>query len=130
MKNKWLSGLLGIAFVVTLLFPALGRADMETNTREQWSSIMQNVLPKKFCAKGGYFRSCFTPGEKECRRVTFGMTADCLARVKPQMPDVVGRDDAHIYGEMVGSCVGEAYAKAYARKRRPDVRCRDASAWE
>lgn len=99
-------------------------------SKEQWIERMETALPAYFCAPEQYFRQCYKVSAKQCEEAASSVGRICLNKYKDQIPDFLRQpQEGSKWGEVVGSCAGEAYDMLMIEKRTGDPKCDDASNW-
>jgi hypothetical protein len=119
-----------VRLVMGLALLALGPpARAQEAAKADWMAGMKTVLPTAFCAEGMYFRSCFRIDAQECERVAASATRICLDDLSSKIPATLKQSSGTEWGTKVGSCAGQAFEVALAKKKVKSPKCNDPSAW-
>lgn len=99
-------------------------------SKSAWLESMSTALPIVFCKPEQYFRQCFNISAQQCETTAASATRICLDKHAASIPDtlVQPKDGAH-WGQVVGSCAGEAYEVSLKAHRSKDSRCNNPANW-
>jgi len=99
-------------------------------TKTAWIESMKSILPNYFCDQAQYFRQCFDVDTEQCLAVMTEKSEQCLERSQAQIPDSLNQPkDGTAWGQVVGSCTGQAYEIALLAKRVRNAKCNNPNNW-
>jgi hypothetical protein len=101
--------------------------------RDEWMESLVTVLPSVFCAREGYFRSCFKLSEDQCLEQGVRATKSCLIKIKDELPAQLKQpDEGRAWGQKAGACSGgtlELALKTQGLERTDRKDCADPDKW-
>ena len=118
--------LLAIA-ILSLSNPAFG---LEI-AKDKWVEFMSTAVPTTFCTSSQYFRQCFDVTAQQCEEVATSATRICLKKHEDQIPNsLIQPEDGTYWGNIIGTCAGEAYGASLIDVYIDSDKCRDPSHWQ
>jgi len=115
---------------LALLVAGAGGAHAQSLSRDQWASMMREVMPSAFCQEGAYFRACFAQDAAGCAKAANLAVDDCLRQHGAHIPDTLKNpEEGGRWGRVVGACAGTLFEMHSRRVKRSAAKCNDPDAW-
>lgn len=120
-----------IGFLWALLFSVSFAEEAMIVPQAKFVADIQISLPKLFCQKESYFRSCFQISESDCSTEATAAVEACAKDDHKRLPASFKQpEDGQKWGQAIGTCAGIKFEEKLVAKRVDSPACKDPENWK